>query len=122
MSIGYMEVKPGEDQRLRARGRIKTIRHNIAFALEPVDKGRDSAPTHRVTVKIGDDFVTVGDAWENTIKRGDSEGRKMFSIRFTDPDLPDWMGNVSAFPTGNYVEGGGDEYEIVRNRERQDAA
>ena len=121
MSIGSMEVKHSENG-LIGRGRISTIKLRLAFMLQPVPQERDNAPTHRVLVKSGEEWIQVGDAWENAMKRGEFEGRKMFSIRFTDPDLPEWTGNIAAFPTGAISADGDDQYDIVRQRERQDAA
>lgn len=119
MPIGSMEVKNLETG-LMAQGRIKTMRHSLTFMLRPVPQDREKAPTHVVQVKSGEEWIDVGDAWTNTIKTGESQGRKMFSIRLTDPDLPEWMENISAFPLNTVDEDGADEYELVRNRQRQD--
>lgn len=118
-NIGTLEVKEDQDG-YKARGRIETIKTQLTFLVSPVEAGRDNAPTHKIEIKAGERYVVVGDAWANMMQRGDNAGKVMFSLSFTDPDLPEWMRNIAAFPTGASADGA-EIYEITQSRKRQNA-
>ncbi|MHA7871300.1 MAG: DUF736 family protein [Hyphococcus sp.] len=119
--VGQMEVKSDENG-LRALGKIRTLKASLSFLVTP-DKAsdRERAPTHRIEVKQGEEWFKIGVAWVREMQRGDNVGKPMFSLSLEDPDLPGWMSNLAAFPAGVRGEGGAEIYEIVHQRERQQA-
>lgn len=117
--IGSMEVKTTDNGEVMARGRVDTINHSLVFLMSPDGPSQsEKAPTHKIEVKKGERYIRVGVAWMREMKRGENIGKKMFSLSLEDPDLPEWMGNIAAFPVGVGSEDG-ELYEIQHNRQRQ---
>ena len=81
--------------------------------------GNDNAPTHQIFFLLnnGERRLAVGVAWERKLQRGDHAGRDMLSINIDHPELPDWMGNIAAFPANE--EGG---YSVVHGRQGEKAS
>lgn len=103
MKANELQVKRIDDG-LIGRGWIKTLKVNLIFDLEPNPEANanERAPTHLIFIRSEDDNVKVGVAYENNTKRGEHAGGSMFSMNFTDPDLPEWMGNgVPAYAMSN---------------------
>ncbi|WOI51960.1 DUF736 family protein [Parvularcula sp. LCG005] len=81
------------------KGRIRTMHMRASFDLLPVERQGDKAPSHHIVVYDGGEAVPIGAAWQNAQKRGDNAGAVMFSLRFEDPDFPDWAQNLPAYAT-----------------------
>lgn len=97
-------------------GGIRTMKVRQSFAMrenpEPCPEGRDPDkwPSHLIEAKAADgEAVEIGAAWRKS--KVDDRGRYDYlSLSFTDPDFPEWMRNLAAFP----VEGSnGTEFRIV---------
>jgi uncharacterized protein (DUF736 family) len=95
-------------------GTIRTLQMGLQISLESVsfDTSSESAPTHKVKAKAGDQYIEVGAAWMRQLTNGEHAGQDFYSITIDDPSLPAPL-TVAAFPTG--APG---EFEIVWRRKR----
>ena len=120
--IGILKVTEDRGAETLAKGSMTTLDVFLFLQIEPDPESAsrgDKAPTHKVLAKKTNDghVANIGAAWARPLKRGGHEGRTMFSISLTDPALPEWCGNLAAFPTADPGV-----YNIVHERKRQDAA
>lgn len=102
--LGSLKVAATRQEREFLRGSVRSMGFAFGIALDPtgcLPGNDDRDPTHRVRLK-GFDGVAfdAGAAWEMPIKRGENEGKRLYSISIDPlPELP--MGlRVSAFPDG----------------------
>lgn len=100
-------------------GRIKTINVDTSFILIPRDKVNGDGPTHDIIYIDGDtgEMIDVGVGWKRFVKNGNYTGCPSFNLKFTDPDLPEWMENIFAHATDKDMK---NPLKIIRNRVRQD--
>lgn len=107
-----------------ARGKVQTWRARFGFSMEPIreERSSDKAPTHALMMKSeAGEMIQVGVAWQREITRGERAGQPMFGLAFSDPDLPEWTGNLAAFPTGERDDAG-EIFRITHERPRADVA
>lgn len=120
MKIGDMQTTKQQDGGYSGRGRVQHPDIYFGFTMKPIDaseRSSDGAPTHRLYRKDeeGTDWE-VGSAWQRALKRGEHEGKAMFSLSFDDPALPHWTGNIAAFPDDDQGN-----YQVVHNRKKKAA-
>lgn len=125
--VGELKIRETTDDRTgevtySLRGVFHTLQNSLAIQIEPLERDpsaprpTDDTPTHRVSIE-GRKNADLGVAWERNIERGDYAGRPMFSIALNHPEMPDWAGQLAAFPRGN-----AGEYHLIHQRSRQPAA
>lgn len=119
--VGTMEVgKNDTDGNIYGKGTLRTLKVHQRFELRPAQRDRsappptEDSPTHELVAEVGGSKVPVGIAWQRKLERGDFAGYAMFSLAFNDPDMPEWTGNVAAFPRDDQGN-----YELVHSRPRQ---
>lgn len=98
-------------------GKIRTLKVNVDFRVvehRPENIRSDNSPTHDIRMKDAEDnLISVGSAWQKQT----NDGGDMFSLSFTDPDLPDFMQSLAAFEDGT-----SGTYRIPAQRKRKDAS
>jgi len=115
-NIGNLEKVTNDNGFTFFRGKIQTLRVNADFRVVPhkdEDIRTENSPTHDLKMKNAEDnYISVGSAWSKQT----NDGGEMFSLSFTDPDLPDFMQSLAAFEDGHGM------YRIPAQRKRKDAA
>lgn len=107
----------------RLTGRIQTLKFRTSFELVRLtDRGNSpDAPAYEINVKAADGgFVSIGNAWEKEIQRGDQAGKTMLSLSFDDPSFEKPL-HVSAFPTDRGGPNGEYVFDMVWRRPRPGA-
>ena len=87
-------------------GDLASLKLQLSIGMKPLERGEDApeatedTPTHGVWQLSGGTAVAqLGVAWERPITKGRFKDKApMFSIALNHPDLPDWMGQLAAFP------------------------
>lgn len=118
-TIGTLNIARDDHGKLKWGGSIKSLEYKGEFRMfDNKDIQGEGSPTHLLTMRDADGtIIIVGKAWEKEIQRGDYVGRAFYSMSFDEPSLPDWMGNIAAFPSDD--EG---RYDIVYSRPKKKAA
>ena len=115
---GHLDATFNERDQLFAKGQIRTLDLQLALRLAPIPEAErgtsDKAPSHHVEAVVASGPVRIGVAWAKRMERGDQAGKVMVSMSLTDPSLPWWANNLTAFPRG-----GDGRMEIVYERTRQ---
>ncbi|MEO0611782.1 MAG: DUF736 family protein [Pseudomonadota bacterium] len=116
-NIGTLERVTTDSGVVFFRGKIRTLKVNADFRViehREEDIRTDNSPTHDLRMKDADDnLISVGSAWSKQT----NDGGEMFSLSFTDPDLPDFMQSLAAFEDGT-----SGTYRIPAQRKRKEAA
>jgi hypothetical protein len=109
--VGSLHIREYKDKSsgevfYAGQGDFATLNRSYAIGLKPLQrdpnapKATEDTPTHGIWLLQGGQALTqLGVAWERPITRGDFKDKfPMFSIAMNHPDLPDWAGNLAAFP------------------------